>query len=99
MSDVAMPMLKTPISVKVRVDNSPVAIIKTTRVGRRSAYLPLEELPLTEGSFVELEFFDGIDRLIVPARVTAVGETELTLEYEQTGETFEHWYNTQLARL
>ena len=90
--------LAKAISIKVRVDGSAVAIVKSNRVGNRTAYLPSAELPLTEQSFVELEFFDGADRLIVPAIVTAVGEHQLTVQYEQVGEIFEHWLITQRRR-
>ncbi len=98
MKDVAIKPLPHPVSVRIRVDGTPVAVVKTSNVGLRQALLPIEELPLTENSFAELEFFDGADRLIIPARVSAVGDAELTMDYEQTGEIFEHWINTQLKR-
>ncbi len=98
MNNSAPTSLARDVSVKVRVDGSPVAVVKTNKVGFRQAVFPMDELPLTVDSFVELEFFDGADRLILPARVSAVGETELTMDYEQTGEIFEHWLNTQIKR-
>lgn len=87
--------LPKAIAIKVRIDGSVIATIKTTAIGLREARLLTEELPLTLNSFVELEFFDGADRLIVPARVSHVGDTEVTLVYEQTGEIFEHWHARQ----
>lgn len=98
MNEAASKTLAKDVSVKVRVDGSPVAVVKTRKVGFRQAVFPLDDLPLTVDSFVELEFFDGADRLILPARVTAIGKTELTMDYEQTGEIFEHWLNTQIHR-
>ena len=44
-----------------------VAIVKTDRVGRRSTVLPSEPVPLEVDSSVELELFDGLDRLVLPA--------------------------------
>ncbi len=90
--------LPKAVSVKIRIDGVAVAIIKTRRVGAKTAQISTDELPLTRDSFVELEFFDGADRLIVPARVSDVNDTDLTLEYEQTGETFEHWLACQNRR-
>lgn len=88
-------VLGKPVSIKVRVDGSVVAIVKTDRVGRRSAVLPSESLPLETDSFVELELFDGVARLVLPAKVTEVSEGELTVVYEQSGKTFEHWLTTR----
>jgi len=99
MNKVAIPTLPKPVAVKVRVDGSAIAIINTQTIGLSGASLPVDELPLTENSFVELEFLDGQDRLIVPARVSAVGETELSLEYELIDEAFRHWYQRQSAQI
>ena len=97
MNDESFECLARPVSVRIRVDDAAVAIVKTIRVGRRTIRLPARDLPLTKSSFVELEFFDGADRLIVPACVTQVDTEELTLAYEQTGKIFEHWYNENRA--
>lgn len=62
-------ILGKPVSIKVRVDGSVVAIVKTDRVGRRST--------------------------VLPAKVTEVSEGELTVVYELSGKTFEHWLTTR----
>ena len=98
MTSPAPDLLPKAVSVKIRIDGVAVAIIKTRRVGARTAQIPTDELPLTLNSFVELEFFDGADRLIVPACVSEISDTDLTFEYEQTGETFEHWLVCQNRR-
>ncbi len=98
MNNAAPKPLAKPVSVKVRIDGTAVAVVKTNKIGPRQAVFLIDELPLTVNSFVELEFVDGADRLIVPALVSLVGETELTMDYEQTGETFAHWLNIQMRR-
>lgn len=98
MTDPTLKPLRSPVSIRIRVDGSSVAVVRTDRIGLREAVLPIDDIPLTENSFAELEFFDGAHRLTLPARVSAVGESELTMEYEQTGEVFEHWFNTQQRR-
>ncbi len=98
MNNSALKPLPKAVSVKVRVDGTAVAIVKTHKIGFKQAQLPIDDLPLTENSYIELEFFDGADRLILPAWVSHVGDTELTADYEQTGETFDHWLNLQLSR-
>lgn len=95
MTEDAQTVLIKPVSIKVRVDGSVVSIVKTDRVGRHGAVLPSESLPLDVDSFVELELFDGVDRLVLPAKVTGVSEGELTVAYEQSGKTFEHWLKSR----
>ncbi|MGB7182396.1 MAG: hypothetical protein WBD51_10720 [Burkholderiaceae bacterium] len=88
--------LPQPIVVSVRVDGTVVAQISTARIGEKVAFLPVEQVPLTQHSFLELDILNGDQRLIVPGYVTHVGDNEVTIEYEQTDATFIKWRKSQM---